>query len=223
MYYVIMGGGSIGEPLAISLVSAGHEVFVLDINPQRVEELYTLLGRVAAEGDGTRFAVLDAAGASRADVFIATTRSDADNLSACQLVKNAFNVERTVAVVNAQENVPVFKQGGVDVVVSGGDLVFTHLSSLMPAHPPLRLMPIPEYGQEIVGIKVPSTSAIIGQLLSTVDLPDTVKILLILSPSGEVRQFNADTMLHAEERVIALASSDMVAALSDVLTETDDT
>ncbi len=71
-----------GEPLASSLINAGHEVFILDHNQQTVAALQRELGMVAAVGEATSVRDLHDAGASRAGVVIATTDSDEDNLAA---------------------------------------------------------------------------------------------------------------------------------------------
>ena len=83
MYLVIVGGGKVGAPLASALINEGHEVFVLDHDPDRVTALQRELGMIATVGDASSLRDLEDAGASRAGAIIATTDSDEDNLAAC--------------------------------------------------------------------------------------------------------------------------------------------
>ncbi|MBT5475645.1 MAG: TrkA family potassium uptake protein, partial [Chloroflexi bacterium] len=101
MYLVIVGGGKVGAPLASSLVNEGHEVFVLDNDPDVVASLKRELGMIATIGEATSPRALQDAGASRAGAIIATTGSDADNLAACQLARTNFDVARTIAIAHS--------------------------------------------------------------------------------------------------------------------------
>ena len=87
MYVLVMGAGTVGLPLLSSLVSSGHEVLAIEPNPVSAEAVRDRMGNVVLVGDATSSRVLQQAGASRADVFIATSRRDADNLSASLLAK----------------------------------------------------------------------------------------------------------------------------------------
>ena len=137
-----MGAGTIGYPLVSSLVSGGHEVLAIDTDPERSVPIVRKLGGVFLEGDATVPRTLRRAGANRANIFIATTGKDEDNLAACLLAKNVFNTARTIAVANSPENAALFEMAGVDVTVSATDLVLANIAGSLPAHPLIRLMPI---------------------------------------------------------------------------------
>ena len=66
MYLVIVGGGKVGAPLASSLINEGHEVFVLDHNPDVVANLQRELGMIATTGEATSVRALEDAGVARA-------------------------------------------------------------------------------------------------------------------------------------------------------------
>lgn len=74
-------------------------------------------------GDGTDINLLSEAGAQHADVFIAVTGQDQDNLIACQLAKRNFHVRRTIARVNNPKNIAVFEKLGVDISVSSTSII----------------------------------------------------------------------------------------------------
>ena len=219
MYLVIVGGGKVGAPLASALINEGHEVFVLDHDPDRVAALQRELGMVATVGDASSLRALEDAGASRAGAIIATTDSDEDNLAACQLARNNFDVPRTIAVANSPENARLFELVGVDLVVSATDLVISNLATALPAHPLIRLMPVADRTQELVAIKLPAAGVVIGRALSEITLPYGTNIILIVAADGKTKTPGADAVIEAEDEIVALSPANTTAELWEVLTE----
>ncbi len=219
MYILIIGVGAIGERVAESLTASGHEVFVLDVHQSNVERLRSRLGGIAAEGDGTHYAPLKAAGAERAHILIACMSDDANNLTACQLAKTFFHVKQTIAIVNSPENVPVFKDGGVDTVISTGDLVFSRLTSLLPTVPYIRLSPILHQGYDIVSVRVWSNSKTIGMSIGDLKLPENTKLLASVSRDGEMTTLSPKKVIELEDDLIAIVPSSDVEALADTINE----
>jgi len=121
MYIIIVGGGKLGYYLAKTLAPEKHQLVLIeeDLNlcKKIVDELSNL-GVQVIHGDGTDINYLKDASIERADILIAVTGFDENNLVACQLAKNYFDVQRTIARVNNPKNINVFKQLGVDSVVS---------------------------------------------------------------------------------------------------------
>jgi trk system potassium uptake protein TrkA len=163
--------------------------------------------------------VLREAGANRAEIFIATTGSDADNLAACLLAKNMFNTGRTVSVVNLPENAELFEMAGVDVAVSATDLVLSNISGALPAHPLLRLMPVRGRGLEVVAIKIPAGAAVAGRPLRDVQAPYGAHISLIISNDGKAETPTPETVLEGEDEVIAVCPAESTRSLWETLTE----
>jgi trk system potassium uptake protein TrkA len=219
MYLVIVGGGKVGTPLASSLINEGHEVFILDNNPDTVVELQRELGMIATIGDATSLQALKDAGASRAGALIAATDSDEDNLVACQLARTNFDTTRTIAVAHSPENAKLFDLVGVDIVVSATDLVLANLATALPAHPLIRLMPIADGTQELVAIKLPAAGNVIGLTISEITLPYGTKIVLIITSVGHQKSYNSDTVIEAEDEIIALTPTNSTTELWELLTE----
>jgi trk system potassium uptake protein TrkA len=219
LYLVIVGGGKVGAPLASSLINEGHEVFVLDNNPDTVATLQRDLGMIATIGDATSVRALQDAGASRAEAIIATTDSDADNLAACQLARTNFDVPRTIAVAHSPENAELFDLAGIDLVVSATNLVLSNLATALPAHPLIRLMPVADRSQELVAIKLPSSGTVVGRTLSELTLPYGTKIVLMITADGRSKTPEADTLVEAEDEIVALSLANSTAELWEFLTE----
>lgn len=219
MYLVIVGGGKVGAPLASSLINEGHEVFVLDNNPDTIASLQRELGMIATIGEATSVRALQDAGTARASALIATTDSDEDNLAACQLARANFDVPRTIAVANSPENAELFDLVGIDLVVSATDLVLANLATALPAHPLIRLMPIADRSQELVAIKLPASGTVVGRTLSEITLPYGTKIILMITAEGQSKTPDADALIEAEDEIVALSPANSTAELWELFTE----
>ena len=127
MYFVIIGAGLIGTTLAKWLVAADHEIVVIDRDPVNCSSLEDELGSVTVVGDGTEEGVLMKAGANRADVLVAATNSDEDNLVACQMAKYRFGVDRIVALINIPDHERLFDLLGIGLTINVADLVINKI------------------------------------------------------------------------------------------------
>ena len=123
MYVVIAGGGKVGWNLARELMGKGHEVTLLENNRRRYLTIEEELEHAVQYGDATELWVLERAGIQRADLVIAVTGDDEDNILISQVAKEKYLVERIVARVNNPRNVDHFKLLGIHPVVSATDLI----------------------------------------------------------------------------------------------------
>ena len=124
MFIIVVGGGKLGTYLARALLEHKHEVVVVEKNERKAQALaQNLNAEVAQVGDGCDPLVLEEAGASRADVVIADTGDDEDNLVTCLVTKKRFARPRTIARVNNPKNKQIFEELGIDSVVSGTEIV----------------------------------------------------------------------------------------------------
>ena len=120
MYFVLGGGGKVGEACARALLRAGHEVVIIELLRERVDQLARLLnGRfLTVEGNCCDAGALRDAGIENADTFIALTGQDDSNLAACEVSKTLFGVPRVIARVNSPKNERIFGSLGIDCVSS---------------------------------------------------------------------------------------------------------
>ncbi|MBW3662063.1 MAG: TrkA family potassium uptake protein [Actinobacteria bacterium] len=118
MYVVIMGGGRIGRYIAADLVVKGHDVTVLERLAGRCEQLVADHDVLVIQGDACDVRYQEQAHVDRADVFVATTHEDDDNLVACQLAKVEFGVRRAISRVNTPKNVEIFETLDIEAVSS---------------------------------------------------------------------------------------------------------
>src|SRR4030042_3109235 len=180
MYIVIIGGGSVGYYLCQALLKEGHEVLVLDKDTAKCERFGNEVGSVCIRGDGCEVATLADAGVGRADVFIATTNEDEDNLVACQVAKHKFKVPRTIARVSNPKHEEIFKKLGVDCTIGVTNLILKHIEEELPSHPLTHLLTMAEEGAGIVEVKIEENSIAVGKSVKDLKLPkDSVLVLLI--------------------------------------------
>ena len=220
MYVIVVGGGKVGFYLAKELLDEGHEVLVIekDEHGPRSAMIAEELGDVVLRGDGCEATTLESAGTARADMLIAVTGDDEDNLVACQVAKTRFGVSRTVARINNPKNETIFRTLGIDVTVSATDAILHQIEQELPTH---RLVPLVHLrgnaDLEMVEIKIPPGARAIGQRATKVLLPQGAMIALVVDAEGTPR-LPGDSVLHAEDEVIAITHVEAEEQLRQALT-----
>lgn len=97
MRIVIAGCGRVGGDLANRLAVVGHDVSVIDSNPEALDGLGTAFNGTTHTGVAYDVDVLRSAGIEDADAFVAVTSSDNANLMSVEVAKAVFNVPRVLA------------------------------------------------------------------------------------------------------------------------------
>ena len=111
-----MGCGGVGTLVAETLSQVGHDVVVLDSNPESFRRLSEDLKRKAIVGDGTQREDLTAAGIDEAEVFVAVSSSDTANALASQMAKHVYQVDKVICRINDPANYAMYTDLGVDAV-----------------------------------------------------------------------------------------------------------
>ena len=220
MHIVVVGAGKIGSSASRWLVSAGHEIAVVEIDRSKCAELDEALGEVSVHGDAADAGVLAKAGASRADVLIATTSSDDLNLVACQLAKQHFGVLKTISVVNSLDHTGLFNTLGIDVTIDVTNLVLDRIQGGLSAHSVARLMPVSDRdGKALVSVKIPPDFAVDQRLLKDLPLPEGCFLSLVISRDGSATIPTEGTAIRAGDEVVAVTSPQDEEELRDLLIE----
>jgi trk system potassium uptake protein TrkA len=205
MYIIIGGGGDVGYYLTKSLLGQGHEVLLLEKGSTRYQALGEELGQSVVRGDACEARTMEEVGANRADVVIAVTGEDEDNLVICQMAKKRFNVARTIARLNNPKNELIFQKLGIDVTVSPTRSILSLIEAELPGSTFVTLMTLKRAGLEIIEVHVPADSPIVGKTLSTINLPRSSNIALIIRDNEYIFP-NADTKILVNDEVYALVS-----------------
>jgi len=217
MYMIVVGGGRVGYYLTKALLDEGHEVLVIEKEAAICENICDELGSIALRGDGCEAATLAEAGTGRADMLIAVTGDDEDNLVACQVAKHKFNVPRTIARIRNPQNEALFNKLGIDVAVSSTNIILENIEEEVPTHPLTHLLTLRDKGLEIVEVKIPPESITIGKSVRELSLPEESKLVLIISKMGRPRMPTAQAILQAGDQIIALTTPETEEALRTAL------
>ena len=217
MYIVIVGGGRLGYNLLKALLNEGHEVLVLEKDPRICRTITDEMGSVCHRGDGCEAATLAEVGTGRADMLVAVTGDDEDNLVSCQVAKHKHNVPRTIARIRNPQNAELFKKLGVDVTVSTTDLILETIEREVPTHPLTHLLTLDEQNLVMVDVRVTPESPSIGKAVKELSLPRESKLVLII-PSGGSPQIPSDnTELKSDDHIIAVTPPETEEALKAAL------
>ncbi|HLZ60254.1 MAG TPA: TrkA family potassium uptake protein [Ktedonosporobacter sp.] len=216
MYIIVGGGGQIGYYVVKGLLAQGHEVLLLDKDSRRVQTLSDELGSAVLRGDACEARTMDEVGCNRADVVIAVTGDDEDNLVICQMAKERFHVRKTIARVNNPKNERIFTKLGIDISVSPTKTILRLIETEIPHHTIIPLMTLRKADLEFVEVSVPAQSPALGKKLATLELPVECNVVLIVRgqeyivPTGE-------STIEAEDQVFALVKGSSEAALRTVI------
>lgn len=216
MYIIVVGGGTVGYYLSKALLSEGHEVLVIEKDATKVLRIEDELGSMCIQGDGCEAATLEEAGTGRANLFVAVTDEDEDNLVASQIAKHKFNVPRTIARIGNPKNEALFKKLGVDVTVSTTNLILEQIEQELPTHPLIHLLKLSRGELEVVEVKISSSSTAVGKQISGLSLPPGAVLSLIIKEQG-VQVPSPETILEADDRVIVVTKPELEQDLRIVL------
>jgi trk system potassium uptake protein TrkA len=222
VFIIIAGAGKVGYHLARALV-ADHEILIIEQDPDRVDFVAAELGTdVIMLGDACDAATMEQAGMERADLAVATTGDDEDNLTFCQISKARYNVPRSVARINNPQNEGLFRLLGIDSTVSATNLILGHIEQELPWRGLIPLMTLTGLDLEIVEVRVPREALIVGKQVKQLLLPQGSLLCLVIS-EGTPRLPTPDALIHAEDILLAVTSIESEEALRSALTESHTT
>jgi trk system potassium uptake protein TrkA len=218
MYIIVVGGGQVGYHLTKELIAEGHEVLLVEKDARTCDRINEDLGSVCVRGDGCEAATLDEVGAGRADVLIAVTGEDEDNLVSCQVAKVRFGVRRTIARINNPKNDRIFRLLGIDAPVSSTQVILEHIEHEVPQHPLMHLMDLSRFGMEIVDIVIGEDSPVRGQRLGDIALPPGAFVSLVITARGGPQAPHPAIALAPGDELITVTPIDQEARLRRILT-----
>lgn len=219
MYVVINGGGKVGSFIARQLIEHGHAVALIEKREEITRKLVTELPShpLIIHGDGCDATYLEDAGIARADVFVAATGDDDDNLVACQLAKVAFGVPRAVARVNNPKNEHIFLALGIEAI-SSTTIIGRLIEEEATVGDIRTLMALRQGNMAIVQIELPVDRCVVcNKQVQSLNLPvDCIMVALIRGE--DVIPVHGDTEMQPGDVVIAFTNVQHEKALKKALT-----
>jgi trk system potassium uptake protein TrkA len=213
MYVIVVGAGKVGRNLGRELISKGHEVTLIESNRQRYLSVEEEFEHAVQYGDATELWVLERAGIQRADLVIAVTGDDEDNMLVCQVAKEKYLCERIIARVNNPRNHDHFRLLGIQPAVSATDLILRLIEHEVPRYGLVHLLALEEERLEIIELEVSAEAPVIGVSVSEIKLPEGSLIISVLrGGSGFVPK--ADTVIEAGDEVLLVLDPGLEEAIT---------
>ena len=184
MYVLIVGAGKVGWNLARELIDKDNEVTVVESDSQRYQAVEEELEHAVQYGDGSELWVLERAGIERADLVIAVTGDDEDNMLISQVAREKYGVERIVARCNNPRNMQHFELLGIKPAVSATDLILRLIEHEVPKYGLVHLLDLQQERLEIIELEVAEGSSADGTRVKDLGLPEGSLVIAILRDGG---------------------------------------
>ena len=207
MKVVIAGGGNVGRHIAADLVDAGHDVVVIEqagavVSRHESNDRFSWLA-----GDACEPSVLERAGLAEADVVVAATGDDEDNLVVSLLAKQEYAVPKVVARVNHPKNEWMFNETwGVDVSVSTPHLLTALVEEAVSVGSLVKLLSLEGGEAALTEVTLAEESRAVGTSLADLGLPRDATVVAVVR-GGHVVVPRGDTVLAAGDEVLLLVVS----------------
>lgn len=216
MKVAIAGAGSVGTAIAADLHRNGHDVIVLEQDPELVERLRPTLDVTWIAADACEVSSLDAAGVGSADVVVAATGDDEDNLVVSLLAKQEFAVPRVVARVNHPKNQWLFNPSwGVDVSVSTPQLLTALVEEAVSVGALVRLLQFQGGSAHLVEVTLADDSPAAGTPIADLGVPREATVVAVVRADRLVVP-RGDTVLQPGDEVLVLVTADAEAEVQSL-------
>ncbi len=217
MLAVIVGGGRGGSYLARDLQTQGYQIKVVDRRPDVVAKLRQEIGGDVICGDGCSPQILEQVGTAKADLVVALTHNDEDNLVICRLAKHHFHVPRAIARVNNPLNEWLYtKAWGVDVAISQVHLTSKVIEEEIGLGELVTLLKLNRGEAALVEVRLLETSPCAGKVIRDLDLPGDAVIVSVIR-DGKLIIPRGDTRLEAGDEILAVSTVAAEKSLKDLL------
>ncbi|MHB8077112.1 potassium channel family protein [Desulfosporosinus fructosivorans] len=204
MNIVMVGGRKKIDFLAKSLLAKKHNITIIHDNESYCKYLSRTHDAPIICGDGSKSYILEDANIQGADIVIALTPKDADNLVICQLAKKVYGVKRVFATVSNPKNVEVFKKLGINSAISSTYIMAGIIEQMAAIDEIYDFMPI-EQGQIVMmEIVVRDHYPVCGKTLAEIDIPEQAIIGCIIRGVSSIIP-KGKTIIQADDKLIILS------------------
>ena len=212
MYIIIVGAGKVGWNLARELLEKEHEVTLIENQRDRYLAVEQELEHNIQYGDASELWVLERAGIQRADLVIAVTGDDEDNMLICQVAREKYRVEQIIARVNNPRNRQHFDLLDIKPSVSATDLILRLIEHEVPQYGLVHLLDLQEEGLEIIELQLTEDSNVTGTRVGDLEMPEGSLLISVLR-EGKGFVPGPETVLESGDEVLAVLDPGLEAEL----------
>lgn len=216
MNVLVAGGGKVGWNLSRELLAKGHDVTVIEADRDRYQTIEQQMEHGIIYGDATELWILERGGIEKAQMVIAVTGDDEDNMLICQVAKEKYRIDRIIARVNNPRNRQWFDLLGVTPYVSATDLILRLIEHEVPEYGLVHLLDLPGEQLEIIEVLISERSPVAGKQVSQVVMPEGSLLISVLR-DGRGFVPRADTILREGDEVLAVLDPDIEDDLKKIL------
>jgi len=214
----IAGAGNVGLFIANDLVNVGHEVQLIEQNPEVLERAQLADGVETLVADACEVNTLRKAGLERSDVVVAATGDDEDNLVISLLAKQEFGVPRVVARVNHPKNEWLFNENwGVDLSVSTPHLISALVEEAVSVGRLVRILQFEGGNVRLVEVTLAENAPVVDKAIRDLDIPRDATIVAVVRREHVVMP-RGDTVFEAGDEVLAMVTGDSESDVREILT-----
>jgi trk system potassium uptake protein TrkA len=202
MKVLLVGAGKTLYFLCRNFTAKGYEVVIINRNQKECVQLARQLAAVVVCGDGSDAGILKDAGAMGADVVLAITPNDQDNLVICQLASIQFGVPRAIALANDPDNAEIFEKLGV-TAFSTTHIVGSLIEQRASLEQIINLLPVGEGRVNVTEIVLDADSPVAGKLLKDIVLPENALVAVVIRASQPIVPRGSNQLL-AGDRIVLI-------------------
>jgi len=218
MRVAIAGAGNVGLFIANDLAAAGHEVQLIEQNPDVVERLDLVDGVEVVVADACEVSSLRDAGLERCAVVVAATGDDEDNLVVSLLSKQEFGVPRVIARVNHPKNEWLFNENwGVDMSVSTPHLITALVEEAVSVGRLVQILQFEGGNVRLVEVTLAPDAPVVDRAIKDLDIPRDATIVAVLREEHVVMP-RGDTVFQEGDEVLAMVTADAEDEVRQILT-----
>jgi trk system potassium uptake protein TrkA len=207
MKALIAGIGRLGTQIADALAGSGYELTLVECDDDRVAELATRPVGHLVPGDACEPAVLEEAGVRTADLVVAATGEDEDNLVISLLAKRQFAVARVAARINDPDNAWLFnEQWGVDIAVPAAAPLISLIEEASGAADTVSLLRLGKADVTLIETFITARSRTVGRGLGEIPLPAGTIVAAVVR-RGTPMAADAACQLRAGDELLVVSST----------------
>jgi len=204
MRIVIAGAGTLGRRVA-TYTREEHEVTVIEQSRPRAHAVEEELGVAVVVGDADEPSILYEAGVDRADVFVASTGDDEDNLVASLLAKNEYKVKKVIAAVRNPRNRWLYNRSwGVDVAIDSAEIVTKLIEEEATLADVVTLLDLREGEVTVSSMTIAEGHWAAGKTMAQLGLPEGCVIAALLHDNHIVMPKD-DTVVEPGDQLLIIA------------------